>query len=369
MYAPLASGLRIDWRPLASLAEVIDEWRALSVRAVEPNVFYNPDFALAAAPAFGREVGAGLVWLGAKLVGFFPARITRRRYGLYVPVLVGWTHPYAPLGTPLVAGEVAKEAIAAWLDHLAFNADMPGLMLLPLVPENGPFAATLSSVLRTRQHAVFASHRRALLAPGAKRADYLVRTIGGRTRKEWRRQRRRLEDKGAVSMVTASGTAALDDFLALEASGWKGRAGTAARDDSALREFMHRAMTDLADKASIHRLLVGERAIAAAITLRHRDHGWFWKIAYDEAWAQFSPGVLLALELTESLLQDETLARVDSCATANHPMIDRVWHERLALADHFIGTRPTGAFFFSRRLEALRRGGIAAAKTLLRRRR
>lgn len=368
MYAPLASGLRIDWRPLAALADVIDEWRALSARALEPNVFYDPAFALAAAPVFGRDVGAGLIWLGARLVGFFPARITRRRYGLYVPVLVGWTHPYAPLGTPLVAGEVAHEAIAAWLDHLAGNVDMPGLVLLPMVPENGPFATALNAVLRTRQHTLFASHQRALLAPGLQRAGYLERAIGGRTRKEWRRQRRRLEDKGAVSMVTTSGNAgpaALEDFFALEAGGWKGRAGTAARDDAKIGEFMRQAITGLADNARIHRLLVGDRAVAAAITLRSRDYGWFWKVAYDEAWAQFSPGVLLALELTERLLQDDSLTRVDSCATADHPMIDRLWHERLALADHFVGTRPTGAFFFSRRLEALRRAAITAAKRLL----
>jgi CelD/BcsL family acetyltransferase involved in cellulose biosynthesis len=368
MYAPLASGLRIDWRPLGALSDIIGEWRALSTRALEPNVFYDPAFALAAAPAFGRDVGAGLVWLGTRLVGFFPATITRRRYGLYVPVLVGWTHPYAPLGTPLVAPEVAQEAIAAWLEHIAANVDMPGLMLLPMVPENGPFATALNSALRMKQHTLFGFHQRALLAPGLQRTGYLERAAGGRTRKEWRRQRRRLEDKGAVSLVTTGGSAsigALDEFLALEASGWKGRAGTAARDDPKLGEFMRRAITDLADQASIHRLVVGNRAVAAAITLRSRDYGWFWKIAYDEAWAQFSPGVLLALELTDQLLQDDRLARVDSCATANHPMIDRLWHERLPLADHFVGTRPTGAFFFSRRLEALRRAGIAAAKGLL----
>jgi CelD/BcsL family acetyltransferase involved in cellulose biosynthesis len=371
MYAPLASGLRIDWRPLAALDHVKDEWRALSARALEPNVFYDPAFALAAAPVFGREVGAGLIWLGARLVGFFPATVTRRRYGLRRPVLIGWTHPYAPLGTPLVAAEVAQETIAAWLDHLADNADMPDLMLLPMVPQNGPFATALNSVLRTRQHALFGSHQRALLAPGMQRSDYLERAVGGRTRKEWRRQRRRLEDKGAVSVASTSdnaATAALDDFLALEAGGWKGRAGTAARDDAKLSDFMRGAVASLADKAGIHRLMLGDRAIAAAITLRSREYGWFWKIAYDEAWAQFSPGVLLALELTEKLLRDDGLAHVDSCATANHPMIDRLWDERLTLADHFVGIRPTRGFFFWRQLEALRRAGITTAKTLLGRR-
>ena len=39
-----------------------DEWRDLARRALEPNVFYDPAFALAAAPVFGADAGAVLVW-------------------------------------------------------------------------------------------------------------------------------------------------------------------------------------------------------------------------------------------------------------------------------------------------------------------
>ena len=77
--------------------------------ALEPNVFYEPAFARAAAPVFGRDAGAGLVWsrtMPPRLLGFFPARIERRRYGVPLPVLTGWTHPFAPLGTPLVDREI-----------------------------------------------------------------------------------------------------------------------------------------------------------------------------------------------------------------------------------------------------------------------
>ena len=38
------------------------EWRDLAARALEPNVFYDPAFALAAAPVFGADAGAVLVW-------------------------------------------------------------------------------------------------------------------------------------------------------------------------------------------------------------------------------------------------------------------------------------------------------------------
>ena len=71
-----------EWRWLSDLIPITDEWRDLARRALEPNVFYEPGFALAAAAEFGNDVGAVLVWSGTrprKLLGFFPARVSERR--------------------------------------------------------------------------------------------------------------------------------------------------------------------------------------------------------------------------------------------------------------------------------------------------
>ena len=97
--------------------------------------------------------------------------------------------------------------------------------------------------------------------------------------------------------------AALEDFLVLEASGWKGVAQTAAANDPAVRRFIETAVAALAaqGQARIDRMWLGERAIAAAITLNAGDTGWFWKIAYNEGVARFSPGVQLVYELTPDL--------------------------------------------------------------------
>ena len=57
-----------------------------------------------------------------------------------LPVLVGWTHAYAPLGTPLVDREGPAAVIAAWLDHLASHPHLPSLVLLPYFPVQGPIA-------------------------------------------------------------------------------------------------------------------------------------------------------------------------------------------------------------------------------------
>jgi Acetyltransferase (GNAT) domain len=370
-----ANSLAVEWRDLSELEPVMEEWRELAARALEPNIFYEPAFALPAAKIFGRYAGALLVWSGTsprKLLGFFPGRIEPRRYGLKLPVLVGWTHAYAPLGRPLVEREAAEPVIAAWLAHLADNPELPGLVLLPFLPTDGPFATALDAIVRRAQMPVadFNVHQRAQLVPDDDRLFYVERTLGRHRHKELRRYVRRLGDVGALLFTTATEpepiAAALADFFTLESRGWKGKAGTAAVLDDDVHGFITAAVAGLAaeGKVAINRIFIDGRAIAVTIALRSADTAWFWKIVYDEKFAQHSPGVVLTFAVTEDLVEDTTLIRTDSCATANHPMIDHIWRERLTLCDRLIAVRPPVSFSAVRRMEMLRNAAIAAAKAM-----
>jgi CelD/BcsL family acetyltransferase involved in cellulose biosynthesis len=362
--------LRVERRGLDTLEDVVLEWRALIARALEPNVFYTPEFMLPAAQVFGTHARATLVWSATgRLLGLFPAETER------VPSarLVGWTHPFAPLGTPLVDRDDAAPVIAAWLDHLSSDRAMPPLLLMPLVPATGAFVTVLGAVLHAsrREHDVFGRHQRALLAPGADRQRYIEHAMSSGRRKELRRQRRRLNEIAPVTFVPSAGPAdiagALKDFLILEASGWKGQAGTAAACDPAICRFMNMSIAGLAAKACarVDRLVLDGRVVAASITLFSGDTGWCWKIAYDQGHSRFSPGVQLMVELTERLLADPAIVRVDSCATAGHPMIDHIWRERLELCDLLIALRtPTVPFGLICRVEQISRSAIGTAKSI-----
>ena len=366
----------VEWRSLVELGAIEDEWHDLGRRALEPNVFYEPGFALAAAPVFGRDVGAILVWSGTrprKLLGFFPARVSERRYGLKLPILVGWTNPFAPLGTPLVEREAAQPVIAAWLAHLAADPSLPGVLLLPLIAEDGPFAAALGAILRRAQMpcADVARHRRPLLCPPHKdRAQYIERALSAHRHRELRRTWRRLADLGALLVSTATEpagvAAAMADFFALEAGGWKGKAGTAAADNEDVQRFIKTALRALgaSGQVAIDRLLLDGRAIAATITFFSGDTAWYWKTAYDEKLARYAPGMLLTAVLTEQLADDAGIARTDSTAAPDNTMLDHIWGEQLTLCDRLIAVRPAVPFARARRLERLRGIAVAAAKSI-----
>jgi hypothetical protein len=244
---------------------------------------------------------------------------------------------------------------------------------MPYLPESGAFAVALDAVLarKGQPNARFSHHHRALLDPGNERAGYIERAISSGRRKELRRQHRRLEELAPVSFTQSCNpaeiAAALQDFFVLEASGWKGAAGSAIVDDPSIKTFVQDAVLGLAAErgARIDRMLLDERAIAATVTLQSGNTAWCWKIAYNESVGRFSPGVQLVCELTERLLADAKVARVDSCATAEHPMIDHIWRERLALSDRLIAVRRSAIpFAIACTMERLRRKAVAAAKRI-----
>ena len=190
------------------------EWRALAALALEPNVFYEPAFARAAAPVFGRDVGAGLVWSRTtppRLLGFFPARIERRRYGIPLPVLTGWTHPFAPLGTPLV-----DRATGASRSSPPGSITSPtiricrSIMLLPYLSGGRAHWARHARPILDRRGGQSrdrsAATRARCCRPAPTRADYLERAVGGKKRKELRRQRKRLADHGVVMSASTGET-------------------------------------------------------------------------------------------------------------------------------------------------------------------
>lgn len=127
-------------------------------------------------------------------------------------------------------------------------------------------------------------------------------------------------------------------FLDLEAKGWKGKRGTALAVAPRHAAFAREMIENLANegKCRIISVEVNGAPIAMGIILVSGDWGFFWKTAYDEELAEFSPGVQLTVELSRALLADTKIATTDSCACADHPMIDHLWSERMPIGDVFI---------------------------------
>ncbi len=329
-------------------------WADLAARSVEANAFYHPAWARAVARHVKGQVGmrALLAWDGARkrrLLGLMLVAPAWNGLRLPLPVFVGW-YAYAPLTTPLLDRD-RPDAAAAALMKGAREAGAQAL-LLPALAQDGPVAAAL---LRAAEPfavtpRIFNAHVRARL-DARQGGDDALASLGPKKLKELRRQRNRLGDTGEVEFrIAAPGAeaqAALDQFLALEAAGWKGAAGTALAAKQGDVAFMKEALPAMVrdGAAQIVTLTSGDKVVAAGVVLRHARRAYFFKIAYDEGFAKTSPGVQLTLDITRALCADEAIDSVDSTAVANHPMIDHIWRDRQPIADLMLPTQG-GAFGF-----------------------
>jgi CelD/BcsL family acetyltransferase involved in cellulose biosynthesis len=195
------------------------------------------------------------------------------------------------------------------------------------------------------QPRILQSHLRACFDATADADELLHKALGAKKLKELRRQRNRLAEHGAVTFDVAREPehvkAALETFLELEASGWKGQRGTALGQHAGDAAFIRSAAAALAETGSceIVTLRAGETPVASAIVLRHLDRAFYFKLGVDERFAKFSPGVQLTLDLTRHLCADPAIRMVDSTANPGHPMIDPIWRGRLAIGDVLIPLR------------------------------
>ena len=346
--APLSAD-PVGIRPLTAIAP--DDWRALADRAIEPNGYYLPAWELAVNSfARGRtRVDALSAWSSgpsepARLIGLLPVVSLWRACRIPLPALVS-ASPYGTLCTPLIARDLAGEA--AWRLIEAARAAGAHALLLRDVSLNGAAMKTIAQVLRQDglQPLVLQSHLRACLDARGEADDLLQDALGGKKLKELRRQRNRLAEHGEVTFAVARSTEAVEKaievFLALEASGWKARRGTALKQDKGDAAFIRQATRALAasGQCEIVTLHAGETPVAAAIVLRHLDRAFYFKLGIDERFSKFSPGVQLTIDLTRHLCADATLATADSTAAPHHPMINPIWRGRLRIGDVIVPLR------------------------------
>ncbi|WP_051929048.1 GNAT family N-acetyltransferase [Thermopetrobacter sp. TC1] len=250
-------------------------------------------------------------------------------------------------GVPLIDGRRPEWAVAALLENLSETG--AALAEFPSLPLHGPFLNTLRTVTAREglSLVLMKTWERAFL-DATQTPDEWETAIPRKRRKEWRRLRRRLQERGETvfEVITAQDDAAawLDEFLLLERSGWKGRAGTAIACDPALTAMVRDALSQYHAEGRLRfwRLRHAGRTIASLFGRVHKRTLLLDKIAYDEDFAAFSPGVLLTLHATRSLIDDPDVDAADSCAIPDHPMINHIWKQRLAMADVLVQLPGTG---------------------------
>lgn len=359
----------VDWR---TMADDTVAWDALALCAAEPNPFFESWYLLPSLRAFDAAGSIRLLRfeVGGELAGLMPIARNRRYYRHPIPNLSNWLHDNAFLGAPLVAAGLEREfwrTLLTWADgHTGL-----GLFLhLAQIPLDGPLKSALDIVLAEQARTGGEVHRedRALLHSFESPEAYFEAALSGKKRKELRRQFSRLSELGEVRFERRDDIEGLEDwihaFLALEKAGWKGLAGSALASDRRTATLFTQGLRGAGARGRLERLTLAldGKPIAMLATFLTPPGAYSFKTAFDEDFARFSPGVLLQRE-NLAILNRAGIDWTDSCAAADHPMIDHLWRERRAMGHLSIaigGKLRRAAFARLLAIELSRRSGERA---------
>lgn len=315
-------------------------WAALSALAGATNIFVQDwfmDAALRHAPDGGEVLLAVVSPVHGPWLGVMPL-IAVPRFGRWpVHAWRNWSATNQFLGTPLVIAQSADifwESLLSFLDQRAGNE-----IMLHFHGFDADDPVSIALLDRCRQekrgrHIIRRCDRPAQRAgeEGDGRGD--TKMLG-----RLRSLARRLEqDHGPISidMLGADQPCRpwVDAFLALEASGWKGRGGSALASEHATQSLFCDVIAHghANGSARLATLSVDGRAIAMSCWFESRIWGHGFKMAFDEAYRAYAPGLLLMREIRDSIGRRSDMS-FDTCVSRDANHCHRLWRNSRMIID------------------------------------
>ncbi|HKQ80572.1 MAG TPA: GNAT family N-acetyltransferase [Blastocatellia bacterium] len=339
----------------AALQKFLPAWENLAASALEPNVFFEPWMMMPALHHFGavKTLRIALIFTtdparpGTPLLcGFFPLECGRGYKGTPVKFIRIWRHKHCFLTTPLIRAGYERRTLEAFFDWLETDARSGGLIEFNMIPGEGPFHQALVDYLYRsgKPNRFFDSYTRALFQPAADADAYLCAALSTKHRKMIRRLERGLAEIGHLEYDALSPTDAaavwIEEFLRLEASGWKGRENSALASNESEHSYFKSIATEAFRRGRLVMLALrlDGRPVAYKCDFLAGRASFTFKIAFDENYARFSPGMLLEIENVRRLHAQSQTEWADSCTDPYNFMFNRLWLARRTIQSLVVST-------------------------------
>lgn len=324
--------------------EFIKEWERLAKCSMHPNPFLHPHFILSQAKHLSPSGGFSL-WVvensNREIVLLTATRPVNASSHIPFPHLNDHISAYQFQGGMLVDGTVSRLAILTYLHFLKSTRFRHG-MVMNSVCVDSQFAETVYTSAALTGFQVHLNHiwpRACLNLNEVDRSQVFDTCLSRNRRKSLRRAYTKLERRGAVEFRVISEAhevpAAVTRFLDLEQRGWKRDTGTAMACDPAHRAFFEDFANAIAAERGIlfGELLVGGNVIASTCNLIAGKTLFAFKIGWDSAYREGSPGAWAEIELANyvAAMMPE-IELMDSCSTPGS-YLDHLWPHRLGMGN------------------------------------
>lgn len=348
-------------------------WDGLASNALECNPWLSRQMVLAGLDALEAKAGYHALALyktdSDELIGFLPFRV--RGFG---PLAVGRPalNLYQVGGTPLISREHTPLALTGLLQMMAAGQQIPRRWMFPHVALDGMFRERLTTKAERAglDIGVAAVYQRPVLRRDAEDfSDHVATVVGKKRVKDIERNLRRLAQEGTVEFERVSEpqavAARVEDFLRIEASGWKGKRGTAFLSRPRDASFARRAyggMPDAAGLASVDSLLLDGEPIAISINISTGQTLFAPKCAFDERYRKFGPGMVLEYKVIEAFFAEDAHSEMDAATTVDDHIISELWGKTRPMGTLVVGPAGLATRGLARSIDI-----VAKARTWLKR--
>lgn len=321
------------------------EWETLARNVQRANPFFEHWFLKSALAYFNHADEVSLLVarnsVTRQLVGLVPV-VKKYDYRKFpIPYFQTWVHPFCFNGVPLILRDwitAFYEATAVWIDTHPQNTKFLQLLVHPF---SSPLrSAVIDSVGTSRvfiQDIFERPYFEKAPVTGSNFSDYFDNIISAKHRSNLRRTWRRLNEQGAVTSGDLEITPALiEDYLLLEKRGWKNPSnhGITREQSTSNDQFLRSLLLNGAQRGNItcRGIKIDGRPIAMAFQLISNGHVAGFKTVYDEAFAIYSPGVHVLIDVIKSVIENPHLQSFDSCSQAGQSLLTRLMPDRMPIA-------------------------------------
>ncbi len=350
-FAPSEDNLQIDGPFLVRIKGLADlslmdreAWAALSNSATKTNIFAEHWFLNAGLKHFDLLAKAKLFivqsqngqWIGAIALN------RMRRFGR-IPFAhwKNWKHANQFLGTPLVRKGHEIQFWDAVLNALDQRIDTGFAFQCTDLPTDDPIFEALVTVCKRQMRPLefIQQSERAALLTNLSFDHYWSLSVSKKCRARINSLMQRLHvEHGTPFFEKLSQsddvTRWINQFLELEHGGWKGRNKSSLQSQADTQSFFRSIITNAfaAGQLEFLALSVNGRTIAMSAHFIADGCGYGFKMAYDENYGAYAPGLLLMREITKTLISKNGIF-FDSCCNPDQHSINTLWMERRRIVD------------------------------------
>ena len=342
--------LRARWISADDLAARQSAWDFLSENALQTNPAFESNYLIPALRHLASDAVQVIIvedWNASEVqnvVAVVPIE-TKRMYQLPFKTAEVWRHDQCFNTTPLLFKDCAAKAWSLVCDLLV--SDGYSLLSLDTVSAQPEVDAVFQEIEKRPAGKRFQRDQflRAGFAPGVTADEYILKHVSKSTRKKLHATLDKLARIGDLSWERSTDESDFgqlaEDFLKLEAAGWKGEAGTALAcsesTQSFYRELIRRSAVQR--KAKFLSLKFNGQPIAMISDIQTSSTVYCYKSTYNDKYARYSPGLQTEFKNIEYLHRDR-IQRGDSCTVPGKLSIGRIWGQSLAYQNLVFSLKP-----------------------------